>query len=350
MVKISIIVPVYNVHEYIERCISSIVCQDTRGFEVECIFVNDRTTDDSIEIVERCLNEYVGDINFKVVNHSQNQGLSVARNTGIKESTGDFLFFVDSDDRLEPNALKCLIKAIEEQAAFYSNVDVVIGNTYICKERKNAMPFKGDSPFFIDNSEEEALKKMVDRTLFHTAWNKLVKRDFILKYNIFFEKGIIDEDLLWSYLVFLHAKGVLVIPQITYIYEDNPGSIMNTSSTRICSRIKSRIKICNTLLDYPPRLVCEEYYMYIFFVMIRAIDLYEQNKSIVGEYADEVCVLRRRFLERVRSERKCFLYMFFQVSRKPYYSIFKIRMFRRYFDKIEALVTKMNKLFRWCYF
>lgn len=92
--------------------------------------------------------------------------------------------------------------------------------------------------------------------------------DFLININILFQEGILDEDLLWSYLVFLRAKGV-VVPQVTYIYEDNPGSIMNTSSARIINRIISRILICNTILDNPPCQICEEYYMYIFYVMIR---------------------------------------------------------------------------------
>lgn len=346
MVKISIIVPVYNVHAYIERCVNSIVCQDTEGFEVECIFVNDNTPDDSIEIVERCLKQYVGDIVFKIVNHSQNQGLSAARNTGVKESTGDFLFFVDSDDRLDPNALKCMMAAVNDQVETPSDIDVVIGNSYICKDRKVAMRFKENTSFYLNNSEEKALKALLDRTIFHTAWNKLVNRKFILNYNILFENGIIDEDLLWSYLVFFYAKGVLVVPQVTYIYEDNPGSIMNTSSSRITNRIKSRILICNTILGFPPSRVCEEYYMYIFYIMIRAIDLYEQNVSDAVECANELDDLKKKFLERVWSEKQYLLYFFFLVSRKPYYAIFKIKFFRRYFDKLEACVTMLNRMFR----
>lgn len=96
--KISIIVPIYNVEKYIKSCIDSIIQQDYPN--IECIFVNDCTQDKSMIIVNNCLNKYKGSIEFKIINHENNLGLSAARNTGVKRSTGDYLYFLDSDDEL----------------------------------------------------------------------------------------------------------------------------------------------------------------------------------------------------------------------------------------------------------
>lgn len=108
------------------------------------------------------------------------------------------------------------VEALREADAS-SSIDVVLGNTYICKNEAPAMKFCSEEPVFVDNEKEDGLRKLMRRELYHTAWNKLVKRELLLMNHIQFENGIVDEDLLWSYLVFLNARNILVIPMITYI-------------------------------------------------------------------------------------------------------------------------------------
>ena len=342
--KISIIIPIYNVHNYVERCLDSVICQECEDFDLECILVNDCTPDDSMDVVERKLRDYVGKIEFVIVNHLDNKGLSASRNTGVRHAKGDFVFFLDSDDKLEVGAFKYMINTVRKDTEINSDVDVIIGNTFICKDGKQSMYYKEVSPFFLDNSDETALRSLLNRDLYHIACNKLVKRELILKHNVFFQEGIIDEDMLWSYLVFYYAKGVWVLPQTTYIYEDNPGSIMNTSSERIAQRIYSRIIICNTILNYPPRLSFIEYYMYVFYILTRAINLFEINKSdgIVRGYSDDLIKLRDRILAEVYDRRLFFMYMFFLTTKKPLNALTKFRWFRRYYDKIAKFIMMIS--------
>lgn len=348
MVKISIIVPIYNVQDYIERCLDSIICQECDDFALECIIVNDCTPDDSIHIVRRKLVDYTGRIDFRILNHQTNEGLSAARNTGIRSSSGDFVFFVDSDDRLECGAIKSLVDSFNSVDDI-SQVDVVMGNSFLCKNGKQAMAFEKDLPVLFDNSDETALKNLLNRNILHTAWNKLIRLDFLLKYNIYFEKGIIDEDLLWSYLIFLYARSVLVIPHVTYVYEDNPSSIMNTASSRVARVIKSRIVICNAILACPPKYSFVEYYVYLFYVMSRAINLFELNKndSLVSELADGLIRLRDGFLCEVKKKRFYLLYLFFLTSKKPYYKISNCKLYRRYYDKIAMFMVTISNYCVW---
>ena len=88
---VSIIIPVYNVAEYIEKCLYSVIQQKT--YNIECILVDDCGTDNSIEIAEKIINQYNGPISFKLLHHNHNRGLSAARNTGINIATGDYVFF-----------------------------------------------------------------------------------------------------------------------------------------------------------------------------------------------------------------------------------------------------------------
>ena len=343
MYNITIIIPVYNVQDYIERCLDSIMAQESVNYHLECVLVNDCTPDRSMDIIDCKLRNYFGNIVFIVVNHENNKGLSASRNTGLQNASGDYVLFVDSDDRLENSALINLVNGLDDTNC-KSKVDVVMGNTFICKNKDLAMHFDNDSPLFIDNSREQALQSLLRRKLFHTAWNKLVRKDLLINNNIAFEEGIIDEDLLWSYYLFLNANSVMIIPTVTYIYEDNPGSIMNTSSDRISLIIQSRIVSCSKIITSPPKFSILEYNMYIFYIMVRAVDLFERNKKSVKHLEVNLCQLRNRFLIRVLKEGNLVQFLFFATSIKPLYYINKIRWYRRYYDKIAEKVLNLSLL------
>ena len=336
---ISIIVPIYNVEKYIMRCIDSIISQECDGIVIECIFVDDCTPDQSMVLINEKLKDYDGNIQFVVVNHKHNFGLSAARNTGLNAAKGDYVLFVDSDDRLQPDSLAYFIR---EKERYGADTEVILGNTFVCKNGKPAMAFEEDDPILIDNTKGVALGKLMTRELYHTAWNKLVRRDYLLNHHIYFEKSIIDEDLLWSYLLFLNANKVLVLPRVTYIYEDNPGSIVNTTSNKIALTVRSRISICNTILKNQPRFFVPEYYMYVFFILTRAINLYEQYSRSVQELKDDLYQLRDTFLIRVRKDGYISLYLFFLTSVKPFYYISNLRLYRRYYDNIAKSVLALT--------
>lgn len=106
--RISIIIPVYNVEKYISRCLLSVINQ-TYNDTIECIIINDCTSDNSMTIINELITTTINkNIIFKTINHTVNQGQSAARNSGIRVSTGEYLFFLDSDDELCINALEDL--------------------------------------------------------------------------------------------------------------------------------------------------------------------------------------------------------------------------------------------------
>lgn len=110
---ISIIVPIYGVEPYIKKCLISIMSQSlTSG--VECILVNDCTKDESINIAQKLIDEYRGNIKFRIINREENGGLSAARNTGILEAKGDYLYFLDSDDYITPDCIKVLAETAQK--------------------------------------------------------------------------------------------------------------------------------------------------------------------------------------------------------------------------------------------
>ena len=347
MLKISIIIPVYRVRRFIEECIDSIIIQECEGVDLECILVNDCTPDDSIELVVKRLQNYHGRINFIIKHHDVNRGHCAARNTGLQYASGDYVLFVDSDDILAPRAIHYFHEELNKITS--SEVDVIMGNAFDCMDERCIMKFDSEDPILIDNTNEDALRKLLSRKLFHTSWNKLVKRTFFTEQNLLFEEGIINEDLLWSYLIFLHAKRVLVLPKVTYIYcNDNPNNITNTSDKKISQIIRSRTISCKKILDNPPKHSWPEYYTYVFFVLLKGIYLYENNiKSKDLRYT--LYNQRVRLMREVKSKRYFFLYLFFHTSVKPFFYLTRLRLYRRYFDRISKILVSWTRCNRFSF-
>ena len=342
MLKISVIIPVYRVRRFIEKCIDSIIIQECEGVNLECILVNDCTPDDSINIINKKLQNYHGGINFIIKHHDVNRGHCAARNTGLQYASGDYVLFVDSDDYLTPRTILYFHEELSKISP--SDVDVIMGNAFDCMDKRSIMEFDSEIPFLIDNTNEEALRKLLSRQLFHTSWNKLVKRSFFTEQNLLFEEGIINEDLLWSYLIFLHAKRVLILPKVTYMYcKENPNNITNTSDKKIAHIIWSRTIICKEILNNPPKYPWPEYYTYVFYVLMRGVYLYENN-VISRELSHALYNQRARLLREVKSKRYYVLYLFFLTSVKPFFYFTKLGLYRRYFDRISRILVSWSKL------
>lgn len=209
MPKFSIIVPIYNVEAYLEKCLVSIKNQTYKDYEV--ILVNDGTKDNSMKIAQK--------YPFKIINQ-KNQGLSMARNTGVKEATGEYIIFLDSDDYIE----KDLLKEINNSLA--NNPDIVryqIQETY--EDKENIIKYE-ESPF-TNKSGVEAFKLLTSYHFVENAWCYAIKRSYYQKEKFSFKKGTIHEDFGLIPLVIIKAKNVNSISYIGYNYLQRQGSIMS---------------------------------------------------------------------------------------------------------------------------
>jgi len=224
--KVSIILPVYNVAEYIVPCIESIYSQDYVG-PIELIVIDDCGSDSSMDK----LREYISiknsvNIDVRIICHSENKGLSAARNTGVKEASGKYVLFVDSDDRIVPSAISILVDTMIETCA-----DVVGGQdirTFIHCDPQISSNYDDADLIYQDNYD-------IWYNLYSgwcpVAWNKLIDIDFIRKNELYFPEGIYYEDLYWAFNIALHAKKIVVIPHTTYLYTNRSGSITHRVTT-----------------------------------------------------------------------------------------------------------------------
>ena len=212
-IMVSVIVPIYNVEEYLEECLESIRNQTYTNIEV--ILVNDGSTDGSREICERYCEK---DIRFRLINQ-ENQGQSVARNRGFKESIGQYIMFVDSDDVINTNVLEVLLPYMK------TDVDIVECRSSINKEeffldRTSTIVFEG-------NAKEAILNCIEFKEVKFCAFTKLYRREIVEK--VPFLEGYIYEDVFTGINYLKHIRKIIVIDYIGYYYRVRPNSTMTKS-------------------------------------------------------------------------------------------------------------------------
>lgn len=220
---VSIIVPVYNVAGYVGRCFDSIAAQTYP--HLECIFVDDCGTDASMEIVRERIATYQGSISFKIVRHEKNRGLSAARNTGVDAATGEYVYFLDSDDLITPDCIALLAEPLRER-----RIDFVLGNYTSGGDKAVFIPIKESDGFIVGN--EEIRSRYLRGGWFMMAWNRLVNREFFLGEHLYFEEGLLHEDNLWSFQLACCAHSMCVVKVPTYVYTIRGNSITTAKSRK----------------------------------------------------------------------------------------------------------------------
>lgn len=209
MPKFSIIIPVYNVEEYIERTLKSVFNQSEKDFEV--ILVNDGSTDKSIEIAKN--------FDVKVIN-IKHSSVSEARNVGAKEAKGEYLVFLDSDDYWDKNLLKKLKQSL------HNAPDLVRFQVRTITDKNESVDYNEQT--FEGKNGEEAFQIICTFHFVESIWCYAIKRKYYEAEKFSFKKGTIHEDFGLTPLIIIKAKKVNCINYIGYNYYRRSGSIMNT--------------------------------------------------------------------------------------------------------------------------
>lgn len=219
--KISVIIPIYNVEEYLRPCLDSVLEQTHKNIEIIC--VNDCSPDNSDQI----LTEYARkDSRIILKKHDKNKGLSAARNTGMKISSGEYLYFLDSDDLLaDRKALELLY-----QTAIEDNADEVIGGILKWNEETGEKFPDWHENYLRTEERGKELQELPQLWANVVAWNKLLKKDLLENNDIAFNEDLKkNEDNPFSCKVHIHAKKISIVPTTTYTYRHaRTGSIMSS--------------------------------------------------------------------------------------------------------------------------
>lgn len=209
----SVIMPVYNVQEYLHKAIESVLNQSFTNFEL--IIVDDGSTDNSKNIIQKFLK------NDKRITYffQENMGLSEARNTGIRLSKGEFIFFMDSDDEISTETLSRVSETISyhQPSIIMFNYKIIEGNKLICVPRLKAGFYSSNYIFM----------GILRRKLENYAWQFVVHRSYF-KENLFFKKGVYYEDIDWTPRLLSKADKIYYIQEPLYSYRMRSGSITHT--------------------------------------------------------------------------------------------------------------------------
>lgn len=280
---VSVLVPVYGVEKYIERCARSIFEQTYENLEI--IFVNDCTPDSSIDILRRVLSEYPSRVpQTRILNHDVNKGLAAARKTALMASTGYYVQSYDSDDYVEKNMIEMMVRSAQEADADISICDYTIVYDNGISKRINVNPPLGNIA---------CLQKIFSGDVHSSVWNKLIRRSLYFNNDIFPIDGLnMWEDLSVMFRLIFYAKKISYLPQSYYNYYVGragayTSSVMNLSQQK--NKIDLIILISNFFND---KDVPNEIYRAIKFYKVGAlcdiamygnVDYYNRKKEVFQE-------------------------------------------------------------------
>lgn len=272
---VSIILPVYNVAPYIRRCLQSVIDQTFTG-EIECILVDDCGQDDSIEIAQQIIDQHQGQIQFRIVRHNHNRGLSAARNTGIEVSHGDYLYFLDSDDWIAPQCISSMVALIER----YPAVEVVqAGAIMHGGEAKPWLNMQSSVlPEFIQGKETVKSFFLDRKQIPVIACNRLINKDFLISHHLYFQEGLIHEDELWTFNLSRYLTSLAILKQNVYHYEYHDSSLMATASLQ---KSISLITIARQMIDGIDDCCQALTVSYVTkFIQLRSFNIFEESQRL----------------------------------------------------------------------
>lgn len=285
-IVLSIVVPVYNVENYIEGCINSVIENYCNGVEV--ILVDDGSKDSSSKICDKYVEKY----DYISVIHKENGGLSSARNAGIRKSKGNYIWFIDSDDYIKEGSIEKIIKYT------LNNTDLILGSYCDVLPNGNVIEDNLDEP----QKDIKAYEYFYNiGSTSYAAFRSICKRSFLLENNLFFTEGIYHEDEDWTPRVLCNAKTFCVMPGTIYYYRvGNPQSIITTPNPKkIYDKILVATRIYNRIKDENIEGIKKEFLEYRmehnFIAAINEVVLYnsEERKKIVKAIKDKMYLISR---------------------------------------------------------
>lgn len=238
---ISIVIPVYNVKDYIHECIESVLDQTYTNLEV--LIINDKTPDESIEIIH----DLASDSRVNIINLPNNLGLSGARNEGLHRATGEYVVFVDSDDKIKPQYIENLYKKAKS-----ANADIVRGSF---RDFEGNVPDGWSADFeILPMSGRKALDKLLMEGVSFAVWTTMYRTQFLKQHSLEFTQGILLEDGDFTTRAYMAASIVASINDANYMYRIRPGSILTSNNAQRMSDseeivIKKFIKMYESSTD-----------------------------------------------------------------------------------------------------
>lgn len=311
---VSIIIPVYGVEKYLEKCVKSVIKQSYKNLEI--LLIDDGSKDKSGKICDK-LSE--NDLRIKVY-HKKNGGLSDARNYGLKHATGEYIMFVDSDDYIDINMVKKMI----DMANSY-NLDIVMCDFSIVNENdKIILKKEKESTFKIYNKNQ--LFKLWNTDMYlicNLAWNKLYKKELFDK--IMFPVGKIHEDEFTVYKVVYLSKKIGYITESLYYYYQQESSIMhnlNDKRLNLLEALKERIDFSNNISNTFYKETIEIYMNAIidYYFKFNNVKKHNISNNLIKLFKNEYDEYNKQDVFSIKQRIRYLTFIYLRIVYKLYYS------------------------------
>ncbi len=280
--KISVVIPVYKVEPYLDKCVQSIV--DQTYTDLEIILVDDGSPDACPKICDRWAEK---DSRVRVI-HKTNGGLSDARNYGMAIATGEYIGFVDGDDYIEPEMYGLLQSEMENTDSDISSCGI---RSFWENGERKILTVKGNA--VLDN--KSAMEALVNETwLKQPVWNKLYKAHLVK--DILFEKGKCHEDVFWTYQIIAKANKVCVLDLPLYNYRQRNNSIMGEGfSHKRIDALEAKSRFVEFLRQGYPTLINSAQNSLFFFAMYLMQQALNSRKKPTKEAAAAICSYAKKY-------------------------------------------------------
>lgn len=219
--KIAIVVPIYNVSDYLGECLDSLLRQGVPEKELQIILVDDGSTDNSAQVAQEYVEKHP---NFFELHQFENAGLGAARNRGTKLAHAKYITYVDSDDIVAPNSYEYMLNIIEKTGS-----QIITGNVHRFnseKEWANNIHTRSHLGDFENTTLSEHPELIWDST----SWNKIFLLDFLIENNLYFPEGVLYEDIPMINPAFAAAKSIDIVKRMVYLWRTREGSITESST------------------------------------------------------------------------------------------------------------------------
>ena len=271
-IKVSVLVPVYGVEKYIERCARSLFAQ-TMTDDIEFIFVNDASPDNSIEILKQVIEEYPErKKNVRIINHDHNKGLVVARVTGVKAARGEYVVHCDSDDWVEPDMYRLMYKSAKA-----NDSDIVVCGYFSEFGESKAIHL----PSLLADREERASNILRIEKMHQFLWQRLVRKEFYDKYDFKADPAVTYcEDFVVVVPMHLLTDKVSVVTESLYHYNcANPGSMTKQKTVKRVKAGKLALDIIEDFIvkhNHPAVLPALQYRKFLYYLpLITCLESYD---------------------------------------------------------------------------
>lgn len=344
MTNISIIVTAYNEEKSIGRCLKSIMAQENADMQMECVIVDDASVDGTLEQMKTAVHSYSGNIHFRMLRHKNHRGPSATRNTGLQQAQGDYVMFVNASDQLMPGCMD----VYTENLMRYWDTEVIVGNVFnvqknqgLIQNLSSPMVLRGDSSLICD--------EMILRHLYLYPWNRLIRRDLLMNYHVFFNDSLAYGDVLWSFQLFSHVTSMVLLPSVTYSCENRAPLSIGAAEKRANDLLGSFSVTCDEMLDHSPRPQSSSgdyylhYQLFVYGMLMAAKDI-QSEYAINSQIKRELSRVKSKLVSQTRNDGHKVLSSYFMMSTSPFGGIVKLPAYRHYAERVDEIAEMLRQV------